>query len=161
MKYCFEKKNNNKKNNNKKTTTTTTKNKKQQQKKKQILNKIQKRETKMKLYNLSRFFMVLVFYSCETIVRGINNLQQYAQLRTVRVDNGEPTATSQGSLLKCAALCTQHNDCWMAQWHSNNNLCEMFDYRSTITLIYPLDPETSTTSVLFGKPISGKGFWRF
>ena len=98
--------------------------------------------------------MFLFLYPSANIISGID--QYYHQLRSVRVSNAKPTAKSKGSLVQCAAHCSQNDDCWIAQWHANDELCEMFDYKLTISLVYPTDTGNSTTTVLFGKPISGK-----
>ena len=107
----------------------------------------------MKMDNLCALFLFFILSLCANIVTGIDIARWY-RLQTVRVSNEVATATSEGSLAQCAAQCSQNDDCWVAQWHENNELCEMFDYRLTITLVYPIDPGNST--VLFGSPISGK-----
>ena len=111
---------------------------------------------KLKMDFLCTTYMFLFLYPSANIVSGIDQYMYYHQLRTVRVSNAEPTATSKGSLVQCAVHCSQNDDCWVAQWHADDELCEMFDYRLTISLVYPINTGNSTTTVLFGKPISGK-----
>ena len=100
-------------------------------------------------------FFIVFFFSCTNVVICID-ISQFYRLQTVRVNNEIPTATSRGSLVQCAAQCSQFDDCWVAQWDKKDELCEMFDYRLSISLVYPIDPETSAVTVLFGSPISGK-----
>ena len=103
-------------------------------------------------------FIFLIAYLCAYITQAasIGAEQFYFQLRSVRVTNDIITAISHGSLIECATRCSLNADCWIAMWHEDDEVCEMYDYQLTISLEYPVNAGSSTEVVLFGKPISGK-----
>ena len=59
------------------------------------------------------------------------------------------------SRLHCAVLCTDNEDCDLAQWEPDTSECHLHSERNLIAF-YPLTNGVSTSTVMIGKPLQSK-----